>query len=51
MVYVGEFSSKSMEPKFIFPGLGVVGLEDDYLVTPSGLERLTLTDQTIMTVC
>ena len=41
----------ALEPKFIFPGLGVVGLEDDYLVTPSGLERLTLTDQTIMTVC
>jgi Xaa-Pro dipeptidase len=40
----------ALEPKFIFPGLGVVGLEDDYLVTPSGLERLTLTDQTIMTI-
>ena len=40
----------ALEPKFVFPGLGVVGLEDDYLVTPSGLERLTLTDQTIMTI-
>jgi Xaa-Pro dipeptidase len=41
----------ALEPKFVFPGLGVVGLEDDYLVTRAGLERLTLTDQTIMTVC
>jgi Xaa-Pro aminopeptidase len=40
----------ALEPKFVFPELGVVGLEDDYLVTPSGLERLTLTDQTIMTI-
>ena len=31
-------------------GQGVIGLEDDYLVTSSGLERLTLTDQTIMTI-
>jgi len=40
----------ALEPKCIFPGQGVVGLEDDYLVTSSGLERLTLTDQTIMTI-
>ena len=40
----------ALEPKCIFPGQGVVGLEDDYLVTLSRLERLTLTDQTIMTI-
>jgi len=38
----------ALEPKFVFPGMGVVGLEDDYLVTPSGVERLTLTDQVLM---
>lgn len=38
----------AIEPKFVFPGKGVVGLEDDYLVTSSGLERLTLTDQLLM---
>ncbi|HBF42315.1 MAG TPA: hypothetical protein DDW42_01555 [Desulfobacteraceae bacterium] len=38
----------AIEPKFIFPGKGVVGLEDDYLVTSSGLERITLTDQILM---
>jgi len=38
----------ALEPKFVFPGKGVVGLEDDYLVTATGAERLTLTDQTII---
>jgi Xaa-Pro aminopeptidase len=38
----------ALEPKFVFPGKGVVGLEDDYLVTPTGVERLTLTDQSLM---
>ncbi|MGB9629670.1 MAG: M24 family metallopeptidase, partial [Thermodesulfobacteriota bacterium] len=27
----------AMEPKFVFPGQGVVGIEDDYLVTPNGV--------------
>ncbi len=40
----------AIEPKFVFPGEGVVGLEDDYIVTDSGLERITLTDQKIMQV-
>ena len=38
----------ALEPKFVFPGKGVVGLEDDYLVTPMGVERLTLTDQSLL---
>jgi Xaa-Pro dipeptidase len=40
----------AFEPKFVFPGKGVVGLEDDYLVSDSGLERLTLTDQTLIRI-
>jgi Xaa-Pro dipeptidase len=40
----------ALEPKFIFPGAGVVGLEDDYLVISSGLERLTVTDQVVMKI-
>jgi Xaa-Pro aminopeptidase len=40
----------AIEPKFIFPGKGVVGLEDDYLVTASGIERVTLNDQVVFSL-
>lgn len=33
------------EPKFTFPGQGVVGTEDTYLITETGWERLSLTRQ------
>jgi Xaa-Pro aminopeptidase len=32
----------------VFPGKGVVGMEDDYLVTSSGVERITLTEQALI---
>jgi len=38
----------ALEPMFVFPDKGIVGLEDDYLVTATGVERLTLTDQTVI---
>jgi Xaa-Pro aminopeptidase len=38
----------ALEPMFVFPGKGIVGLEDDYVVTATGVERLTLTDQTVI---
>lgn len=31
----------ALEPKFIFPGRGAVGIEDTFLVSPAGLESLT----------
>jgi Xaa-Pro aminopeptidase len=31
----------ALEPKFAFPGAGVVGIENTFLVTSDGLERLT----------
>ena len=40
----------ALEPKFVFPGKGVVGLEDDYVMTTGGLERITLTEQTLIRV-
>jgi len=40
----------ALEPKFIFPGIGIVGLEDDYVVTRFGLERLTPTDQVVIKI-
>jgi Xaa-Pro dipeptidase len=38
----------AFEPKFVFPGKGVVGMEDDYVVTSSGIERLTVTEQELI---
>lgn len=40
----------ALEPMFVFPDRGIVGLEDDYLITPSGAERLTLTAQTLLRI-
>lgn len=40
----------ALEPKMIYPGLGVVGIEDTYLVVASGAERLTLLPQQIWRV-
>ncbi len=31
----------ALEPKFVFPEVGAVGIENSYLVTGSGVERLT----------
>jgi Xaa-Pro aminopeptidase len=33
----------AVEPKFVFPGLGVVGLENTWLVTGSGARKISLT--------
>ncbi|CCK82366.1 M24 family metallopeptidase [Desulfobacula toluolica] len=40
----------ALEPKFVFPGKGIVGIEDDYRVTSKGIERLTLTDQALIRI-
>ena len=31
----------ALEPKFVFPEVGAVGIENSYLVTGNGVERLT----------
>lgn len=38
----------ALEPKFVFEGTGAVGVEDSYLVTDNGLERLTLAPDEIL---
>jgi len=40
----------ALEPKAIFPGRGVVGIENTHVVTPAGLERLTTLDDEIVYV-
>jgi Xaa-Pro aminopeptidase len=31
----------AIEPKIFFPGRGGAGIEDTYLITPAGFEKLT----------
>lgn len=38
----------AVEPKFTFPGVGVVGIENTYAVTNDGFEKLTLTREGII---
>ncbi|MGQ9546321.1 MAG: M24 family metallopeptidase [Dehalococcoidia bacterium] len=40
----------ALEPKLVFPNVGAVGVEDDYLVTKQGVERLTTYDDQILTI-
>lgn len=37
----------ALEPKFVFPGEGTVGVEDTYIVTENGLEQFTALDDAI----
>lgn len=37
----------ALEPKLIFPGAGVVGIENTHVVTPDGMEQLTHFDQEV----
>ena len=38
----------ALEPKFVFPGEGAVGLENVYLVTETGFEKLTIMEEEII---
>ncbi len=40
----------AFEPKFIFPEIGAVALEDDYAVTEEGVEKLTYADDKIIVI-
>jgi Xaa-Pro aminopeptidase len=40
----------AFEPKFIFPDIGAVALEDDYVVTEEGLEKLTYANDQIIVI-
>ena len=34
----------ALEPKFIFPGEGLAGIENTFVVTSKGLEKITMFD-------
>ncbi|OJU50263.1 MAG: peptidase M24 [Bacteroidales bacterium 45-6] len=38
----------ALEPKFVLPGVGAVGVENTYLVTGKGLEKITLFEEQII---
>ncbi|MDD4516118.1 Xaa-Pro peptidase family protein [Massilibacteroides sp.] len=38
----------ALEPKFVIPGVGAVGVENSYLVTATGVEKLTLAEENII---
>ena len=38
----------AFEPKFVLPGIGAVGIENTYLVTDSGIEKLTVLEEEII---
>jgi Xaa-Pro aminopeptidase len=40
----------ALEPKFVLPGLGAVGIENTWVVTASGVERLTLAPEALVVV-
>jgi Xaa-Pro aminopeptidase len=40
----------AIEPKFVFPGEGLAGIENTFLVTGDGLERLTVFDDAIQVI-
>ncbi len=38
----------AVEPKMVFPEAGVVGIENDYLITETGVARLSVTDDALI---
>lgn len=40
----------TLEPRLKYPGIGVIGFEDDYVVTSRGLESITKTEEGIISV-
>lgn len=40
----------AIEPKFTFPGRGVIGLENTYIVTSTGLQSLSITSEEIIRI-
>ena len=41
----------ALEPKFVIPGVGAVGIENSFLVTETGIEKLTLFEESIIPIC
>jgi len=40
----------AFEPKFVLPNIGAVGIENTYLVTDTGIEKLTVLEEDIVSL-
>ncbi|NLO20380.1 MAG: aminopeptidase P family protein [Syntrophomonadaceae bacterium] len=40
----------ALEPKFVLPGLGIAGIENTWLLTPNGVEKITVLPDDIATI-
>ena len=40
----------AFEPKFVIPGVGAVGVENSYLITETGAEKLTHFEEEIISL-
>lgn len=40
----------AVEPKFVLPGIGAVGVENTYVVRESGLEKITLCEEKMLSL-
>ena len=38
----------ALEPKYVIPGVGAVGIENSFLVTKTGLEKITQSTENII---
>lgn len=45
-----EGNTVAIEPKIVFPGRGVVGVENTWVVESDGLRALTFSDETLVEV-
>ncbi|WP_290145134.1 M24 family metallopeptidase, partial [Muribaculum intestinale] len=45
-----EHNVLALEPKFVVPGVGAVGIENTYIVTSGGLERITDSPEDIISL-
>ena len=47
---LAENNTIALEPKFVIPGVGAVGIENTYIVTASGMECITNAPEQIISL-
>ena len=40
----------AIEPKFVLPGIGAVGIENTYIVRNDGLEKITVCEEELRSI-